>query len=125
MSDYLMRMIDQIGEMARAIFDRQDDSDDIHMTSESSAAVEPLTVLLMDLLEKGKYGKAEDALFSYVQNDRSAYVLYAGKTFYAKLAELSEDELARGNFSREEIYQGLKDFAVFFKEDDSEDDAER
>lgn len=114
MSDYLMRMIDHIGEMARNIFDRNEDND-IHMTSESSASLETLTSHLLDLLEQEKYNEGENVLFSYAEKDNSAYVLYAGKMFYSRLAELSADDLLRGGFSREEIYQGLRDFSHYFE----------
>ena len=117
MSDYLMRMIDQIGEMARNIFDKSEDNG-IHMVSDQTASTETLTSFLFECLDKEMYNEGENALFCCAEKDQSSYVFYAGKMFYSKLADLSEEALARGNFSREEIYQGLRDFAGYFSEEE-------
>ncbi len=115
MSDYFMRMIDQIGEMARALADKDEGSEE-HIISERSSKEENLTTRLLASLEQKQYNQGENILFEYAEEDRSAYVLYAGKLFYTKLLELTEAELEAEGFSRKEVYQGLKDFTALFKD---------
>ena len=64
--------------------------------------------LLLSLSEKGQICAAEDLLFEHLDSSDPTWSL-AGIRFYEHLASLSDEELARGGFSREEILQGLED----------------
>ena len=119
MSDYFMRMIDQIGEMAAHFFD-VDLDDDIHVSDVAHTVDEQLTAYLSVCLAEGKYNQGEDFLFTYAEKDRSTFVMYAGRLFYFQLLEKSDEELEKHDFSRAEVYQGVKDFALLFQEDEDE-----
>lgn len=56
----------------------------------------------------GQYSKAEDVLFEFVDDD-SENVHSKTVSFYKRLKEKTDAELANGNFSREEIESGLQD----------------
>lgn len=56
-----------------------------------------------------QYSKAEDILFELIdENQKDIY--NAGISFYKRLRLKSEDELIKGNFSREEVEEGLNEF---------------
>ena len=57
----------------------------------------------------GEYGQAEDILFELleVQPD-NAGLIELGRAFYARLLAKSDADLLAGNFSREEVEDGLK-----------------
>ena len=56
----------------------------------------------------GKYSKAEDILFELVESEFNN-IHNTGKQFYRNLSLKTDDELVKGNFSREEIEDGLEE----------------
>ena len=65
------------------------------------------------LLEDGRINEAEDLLFSHLDTLDMEYMRLA-IDFYAKLNDLSDDELDACDFSREEIDDGLHDLMLRF-----------
>jgi Family of unknown function (DUF6483) len=56
----------------------------------------------------GKYASAEDVLFEMLgENDPNSEVIEQGKSFYQRLMRKSDAALSAGNFSREEVKDGL------------------
>lgn len=59
----------------------------------------------------GTYAQAEDTLFELLEHAESdptrAALIEQGRSFYARLLTKSDADLAHGNFSREEIGEGL------------------
>lgn len=56
----------------------------------------------------GQYSKAEDTLFELIDTGEGD-VIELGESFYNRLNLKSEEELAKGNFSYEEVEDGLKE----------------
>ena len=56
----------------------------------------------------GRYSKAEDILFELIESDFKN-IHNTGKQFYRDLSLKTDDELINGNFSREEIEDGLEE----------------
>lgn len=58
----------------------------------------------------GKYDKAEDNLYEIIKNNKdNNNIIEIGIGFYNKLKELSDEDLIRGNFSRDEIDEGINE----------------
>lgn len=57
----------------------------------------------------GSFDKAENELFRLKESDYPD-LLSAGISFYTKLQNTSDEILLKGNFSREEVFSGLKAF---------------
>ncbi|MBV9230296.1 MAG: hypothetical protein JOZ18_13365 [Chloroflexi bacterium] len=56
----------------------------------------------------GQYAKAEDTLFELLEDDSTDSMLVErGQAFYARLLTKSNSDLIAGNFSREEVQDGL------------------
>jgi hypothetical protein len=56
----------------------------------------------------GQYAKAEDTLFEMLEGDSADQeTIERGAAFYRRLLARSESDLAVGNFSREEVEEGL------------------
>lgn len=68
---------------------------------------------LRSLLARGAYGAAEDELFR-MADPCNLPVLFTGLWFYRALAELSPKELKQGDFSQQEVLQGMEDFARLY-----------
>ena len=58
--------------------------------------------------ERGRWAAAEDALFDWAERGEAS-ARTAGRAFYARLGQLSPEELAAGGFSRDEVASGLAD----------------
>ena len=109
--DWLIRQIQLLLHfIARVIFKKEY----IVYTVEDSEATTETDLLyasLMALLKDSDIGGAEDLLFHNFEKDNLRYLELA-VDFYQRLNKLSDEELKAGNFSREEIQEGLKDILV-------------
>lgn len=63
---------------------------------------------------KGEYAKAENLLFELIDLSPT-FAVSEGEKFYNRLKEETDEELLKGNFSREEIEQGLSEFKTRIK----------
>jgi hypothetical protein len=63
---------------------------------------------LMELLAKGRICEAEDSLFDQFQPGSTDHLRLA-LDFYQRVNLMSDGELEARNFSRDEIYDGLRD----------------
>ena len=69
-----------------------------------------LSIKLLHYFElQGEYGKAENILFELIESSPSQ-APGEGEKFFSRLKLKSDEELLKGNFSREEIEQGLIEF---------------
>ena len=111
--DWLMRQIEAMTlGIARAIFRKESVTyplfeDNYDLNGEATGA-DLLYLRLRGMIVEGKLNEAEDELFREFQPGEKRYLALA-TDFYAALNNLSDQELAAGNFSREEISEGLHD----------------
>jgi tetratricopeptide (TPR) repeat protein len=66
--------------------------------------------LLMCYEATGRYDKAENVLFELCETDPSW--IDKGLAFYQRLLQLSDEQLAAGGFSRDEIHAGISDLKL-------------
>ena len=64
-------------------------------------------------LEAGDIGEAEDLLFQ-ASEEGGLECLEVGVDFYARLNDLTDDQLKQAGFGRDEIQEGLQDLADQF-----------
>lgn len=69
----------------------------------------PLTQLLLEKIVFLRLSEADDILFDNLDKLSSSQVVSIADWFYRKLNTLSDQELLQGNFSRNEIFQGMDD----------------
>jgi hypothetical protein len=112
-NDWVMRQINMLVQFAaRVIFHKDtveyDIKDETNLTG-----TDDLYLQIQKLLREGKICEAEDLLFEN-RSDTEAYLTLA-LDFYQKLSKMSDEELEQRNFSRQEIYDGLKEILFRFK----------
>jgi hypothetical protein len=112
-NDWVMRQINMLVQFAaRVIFHKDtveyDIKDETNLTG-----TDDLYLQIQKLLREGKICEAEDLLFEN-RSDTEAYLTLA-LDFYQKLSKMSDEELEQHNFSRQEIYDGLKEILFRFK----------
>lgn len=107
--DYILRIIESAVKTAgKLIFNKENDDIDT-ISIEAMDEKDILKIVLNRLVVECKYDKAENILFEQMEKTPSRYILNIGIEFYNKLLVKSDEELLKGNFSKEEILQGLND----------------
>lgn len=104
--DWLMRQIEMIVSMVMRLLlkEKSQEADRIEVLSrEGSAGLEKE---LDGLLREGRLGEAEDLLFLRLDPEDKS-VLVTALAFYQRANEMTDEELAAQDFTREELLEGL------------------
>lgn len=110
-----MRQVDMLVQAFARLLLGKDAGDTLQEEwNESSTAGEadPFAAELNALLDEGKINEAEDLLFDRVGGD-PAYIKM-GLAFYARVNRRSDEFLEAHDFSRNEVREGLEDFARIY-----------
>jgi hypothetical protein len=111
--DWIMRQIKLIvAAIARialgkdvALYEMQDEA--------GQTEADKLHLYLLRLIDEGKAGEAEDLLFESLDAADSDLLLLA-LDFYQRLNALSNEALQQMDFSRQEIYDGLREVEAIY-----------
>lgn len=110
-NDYLMRMIKQVAR-AFASFALGKDLPPYELPDEKDNYTDAdyLYEKLIQLADEGKINKAEDLLFENIDSGIDD-IFMLGMNFYLYVNDFSNDQLDDNDYSREEVVEGMKDFA--------------
>ena len=103
------KLVQQLGKAIATTVMQKDVVMHEKLDFQSGNSLNILSIILRNLIHKGEYNKAENALFNELAENPSMEVYNLAKEFYNTLLSKSEDELIKNNFSKDEIYQGLQD----------------
>lgn len=111
--DYILRLAEAIGKLSAKLLlnKEQEEFENINLNSISGKEIFP--ILLKKYILEGKYNEAENILFEELRKNPCKDLVDIGKDFYNMLLSKSDEELIKANFSREEVFQGLKDIEKF------------
>lgn len=111
--DWLMKQIQILVRfIGKAVF-KKDTDEFTQIIEKSASGADILYKELLCMLREGEICKAENHLFDSV-DVKSKYHLAVALEFYSRLNLLSDEELERGNFSREEIKEGMVNITSLF-----------
>ncbi|MFV3010976.1 DUF6483 family protein [Clostridium botulinum] len=105
----IKKSIDDLGKL----FGKTVLENDKNIDAEKIGSTDLFKIILNKLFHEGNYDKAEDLIFEELEKNDSPEVYEIAVEFYNALLQKSDEELNEGNFSREEIYQGLDDIKRF------------
>lgn len=115
--DYIQRIIKGIGQMTIAIFvDRNavdsivDEEKDTVTTTEDGL----LEIMIRKFIKEGKINEAENMIFDAIKSRKSKKDLEIALFFYKEINKMNEEKLAKYNFSREEIVEGLNEVKLLY-----------
>ena len=111
--DYIMREIESLLHVITDIYLEQDKADYIPTGKKSDCQVDKLYQELQNLWDQKKINEAENLLFEKIEVTNRDYLKIA-VNLYRKMNQLSDEELEKYQFSREEISQGLKEVMDLF-----------
>ena len=123
---FLLKMVininieELINELAKntgkSLLQKEEDNNEIINLDEADSS-DYIRILLKSLVLKHEYNKAENILFEEIKKNKSEKIYKIALDFYYLLMDQSDDKLKNGNFSREEIFQGLKDVNIIFNKE--------
>ncbi|MDD4780843.1 MAG: DUF6483 family protein [Tissierellia bacterium] len=106
--DWVMRQIElMVGFIVKIIFKKDNMEFNIYDES-NSTKIHILYERLISLINQNKFDEAENILFEKANINDSVYLKIA-IDFYNKINKLSDEDLQKGNFTREEIKLGIED----------------
>ncbi len=111
--DWVMKQIRLLVRfVARAVF-KKDTAEYKELVEESLAGTDLLHRELTELVKQGKVCEAENLLFENLDKTFKCHLALA-LDFYERLNLLSDEELEKADFSREEIKEGLNTVLELF-----------
>ena len=111
--DWMMRQVEALARSIAYLVFHKDTTLYVPTGSEEDAGADQLHRLLLEKLEAGDIGEAEDLLFQ-ASEEGGLECLEVGVDFYARLNDLTDDQLKQAGFGRDEIQEGLQDLADQF-----------
>jgi len=109
--DWMMRQIESMVQaIARLIFKK--DTITYELMDETDYTKTDLYYKeLLELLNSSKINEAENLLFERIESSDMNYLMIA-LDFYDRLNKLSDEQLEKSNFPRDEIKDGLEDVLI-------------
>ncbi len=107
--DYIMRQIKFLAKMVAKFFFGID-SPTLTEELEDRLSENETGILqtLLEMIDSGEIGKAEDILFELIEEKKSGYIETA-LLFYSYLDTKTDEFLLLNGFSREEVLEGLRE----------------
>lgn len=114
--DWLMRQVDMLVQaLARLLLGKDAGDTLLEELNESGTteAFDPFAAQLNALLDMGRLNEAENLLFDRAGGGDLACI-QSGLAFYARLNQKDDGFLESHGFSRDEVREGLEDFARIY-----------
>ena len=103
------KLIESLGEAGAKVLFHKEKHQDAEINVQSLSGNDVLTIMLKKLSNEGKFNEAENIIFERVEDNPSKELCQIALNYYNTLLEKDDQELKTGNFSKEEIYQGIED----------------
>lgn len=108
------RLINELAKnITKTVLNKEDESSQkINLNDVGSGDI--LQIILNRLINDGDFNRVENILFDTINKNNSQEIYQIAINFYNLLLEKNDAELMNGNFTREEIYQGLQDIKKLY-----------
>lgn len=111
--DWLMKQIKNTIQIIARFFFKKDTITYEITNNTTNTETDLLYTQLLELLNSFKINEAENLLFESIKADDLNYLKIA-VDFYSRINNLSNEQLEKSDFSRDEIKSGLKDISKIF-----------
>lgn len=110
------KLINELAKnVSKSMLNKKEESSEA-IDLKSIGAGDILQIILKRFINDGEYSKAENLIFEAIHTNKTEEVYSIAMDFYDLLLQKSEEELKAGNFSREEINQGIQDLKRLYAE---------
>ena len=108
------KLINELAKnIGKTLLDKKEGTSEIINLDEAGFS-DYLPIILKKLVLKHQYNEAENILFEEIKKSKTEKNYKIAKDFYELLQNQSDNDLEKGNFSRNEIFQGLNDINKIF-----------
>ena len=117
-NDYLMRQIELLSNaLGKMLFQKDITIDEGAIIDDQGTISQGYLLLyqLKGMVREKRVNEAEDLLFDTIEKEPREEFLQSAVDFYADLQQMSDEELADCDFSREEIREGFSDILAIYK----------
>ena len=111
--DWMMRQVDALARSIAYLVFQKESTGYVPAGAAEDAALAELHRRLLEKVNAGDIGGAEDLLFAESDPDDRRYLELA-VDFYARLNDLTDAQLEAAGFGRDELEEGLRDMAGRF-----------
>ena len=112
--DFLVRQIELMTEsIACLVLDKETTAKYVIRSEVNQAETDLFYALICDLVTKKRINEAENLLFNMLDPDNRDHLAIA-TDFYSRLNSMTEKELDKADFSRNEIAVGLNEVRAIF-----------
>ena len=111
--DWMMRQVDALARSIANLVFQKETTDYTPTGTEEDREIDGLHRRLLEKVNAGDIGGAEDLLFAESDPDDRRYLELA-VDFYARLNDLTDAQLEAAGFGRDELEEGLRDMAGRF-----------
>ena len=111
--DWMMRQVDALARSIAYLVFQKESTGYVPAGAAEDAALDELHRRLLEKVNAGDIGGAEDLLFAESDPDDRRYLELA-VDFYARLNDLTDAQLEAAGFGRDELEEGLRDMAGRF-----------
>lgn len=118
-NDYIMDMIEDFGQLLQNLFkEKAEHHEEVSTVNHDASLGEAgiLGIMLKRMCLAGQINQAENMLFDAVEENPTEDYFYVALDFYKELSNMSDSELEKNDFSREEIKNGMQDIINLAKE---------
>ncbi|HJB26392.1 MAG TPA: hypothetical protein H9662_07265 [Firmicutes bacterium] len=115
-SDFVLREISMLVRfLSKTVLHREAQEEEIILYDQTAQQKnDDLDTELILLVRQGKLNEAENRLFEALEEECTPENFASAIQFYLTLYEMEEEELAKHDFSREEIAEGFADVRKLF-----------
>lgn len=107
------KLVKELGKSIGKIICNKKEENSQKINIEQLTSADIFKIIFTKTVHEEDYNKAEDLIFDELETNYSDDVYEIAIEFYKSLLIKSNEILNKSNFSREEIYQGLKDIQKF------------
>ena len=115
-SDFVLREISMLVRfLSKTVLHREAEEEEITLYDQTAQQKnEDLDLRLALLLRQGKINEAENCLFEVLEEEPTLENFASAIQFYLDLYGMKEEELAKHDFSKEEIAEGFADIRALY-----------
>ena len=111
--DWMMRQVEALARSIAYLVFQKEDTAYTPTGAAEDAEIDELYRTLLEKVNAGDIGGAEDLLYQRAEPEDRRYLELA-VDFYSRLNDLSDELLEQGGFARDEVQDGLRNLAAQF-----------
>ncbi|AWZ49924.1 hypothetical protein C3495_13805 (plasmid) [Clostridiaceae bacterium 14S0207] len=103
---------DLVKQITKTVLNKREETS-VRVKVDNMDSTDVFKIMFNKLFHEGNFNKAEDLIFYELKSNNSPEIYEIALQFYNSLLDKSDEDLEKSNFTRVEVYDGLKDLERF------------